>query len=649
MRPELAIDANGQPISVPADAIGMRARRIGGGPGRPELACDAVGRPLLFPLDATFEDVYRAAGPGKYKMIFVNAAGFMLEDGPFGMTGMMQPQPLRNASADGELATTIVGTPGSSFQPRDFRDELLIHLITKQTQMADAVIRGVPAWMQASAELVNAAHNAKLTTRPPVLVPAPAEEPDEAPEPEPEPEPPSRIPGWLKEVIELAVKAVAAQVGHKFAGKLAGGIPLEALFDWSKAAPKPTASGAAPSVAQSAPATSPAAATAPTAMDPGWYDAANGATPTDPAWFAPATGGMAAASAWPAGAAAGHMPADSVWFAPTPSGTVPTHAAWSPAPPSSAPWDPAASYAAGPMPAASPAAAWYGAAAPGAQTSTPSASAPVASTPVDAASYGVLPSEASPSIPPATWMPMTSPATVGAPEMSEDIASAPPPGDAVTIPHGVIAPSTAVTHPLAVNMSAPGTAVLDAELTPGMLGTVELPVSPSGAPPHPSMSSAPIVGASTGALPRTPIGGVPGSPAPSPMARGTPPPPEGNPPLQVRSAGAPRAAPASTALARRGAMVPAPRPPTPLGGTALQPQLIASPPVRRRTNIADSIALPSYIMEIYSALTPQEQELTQKLVAMLTQEERVQWLLELGALNLPDAIARVRDLIRPHT
>jgi hypothetical protein len=96
-------------------------------------------------------------------------------------------------------------------------------------------------------------------------------------------------------------------------------------------------------------------------------------------------------------------------------------------------------------------------------------------------------------------------------------------------------------------------------------------------------------------------------------------------------------------------MLPAPLPPTPLIAGTAPPQLMPSPPTRRRTNIADSIALPSYIVEIYNALTPQEQERTQKLVAMLTQEERVQWLLELGSLNLPDAIARVRDLIRPHT
>lgn len=102
-------------------------------------------------------------------------------------------------------------------------------------------------------------------------------------------------------------------------------------------------------------------------------------------------------------------------------------------------------------------------------------------------------------------------------------------------------------------------------------------------------------------------------------------------------------------------MFPTPLPPTSVVGSTAPPSVISSPPPipsppgRRRTSIADSIALPSYIVDIYNALTPEEQDRTQQLVAMLTQEERVQWLIELGTLTLPDAIARVRDLIRPTT
>jgi hypothetical protein len=58
--------------------------------------------------------------------------------------------------------------------------------------------------------------------------------------------------------------------------------------------------------------------------------------------------------------------------------------------------------------------------------------------------------------------------------------------------------------------------------------------------------------------------------------------------------------------------------------------------------------MPTHIMQIYDALTPQEQERTQQLVAILSPDERVQWLFEIGSLSLPDAVARVRQLIHPH-
>lgn len=465
-RPELAIDANGQPIQVPADAVGMRARRIGGGPGRPELACDAVGRPLLFPLDATFEDVYRAAGPGKYKMIFVDGSGYMLEDGPFGMTGMMQAQ--RNASTDGELDTAIAGAPGSSFQPRDFRDELLIHLITKQTQMAEAVIRGVPAWMEASAGLVNAAHNANLTTRPPVLLPPPDEEPEVVPEPEPPP--PSRLPGWLREVAELGFKVL----GEKVAGKVTG-IPLEALFDWSKAAPKPPAAAAAPSpMAQAAAAAPPPAAPAP-AMDPTWFHAASGGVPMDPAWFTPAPAGASpAVSAWPATGPVEHVPMDPVWFTPAPSVVMPPEAMWGAAERSSTPPVHGSQFPASPIGAPTDV-AWYAATAPGVGTqSAPIASAPMPATvPSDPAWYSAIASELAA---PIEGAPMPATSTREAPP-SEAIAIGP---GAATTPHGTPESSAATARipmPSAPTLPSISTAVVPPERGTGHRRATFLPTS----------------------------------------------------------------------------------------------------------------------------------------------------------------------------
>jgi hypothetical protein len=616
----------------------MRARRIAG-PGRPELVCDAFGRPVLFPLDATFEDVYRAGGPGKYKLIFVDASGFMLEDGPFCMTGMMQPQPLRNAGADGELDTSIAGAHGSSFQPRDFRDELLLHLITKQTQMAEAVIRGVPAWMQASAELVAAADNAKLTTRQPVLVPPPAEEPEAAPEPEP---PPSRMPAWFKEALELAFKAIAAQLGEKVAGKLSG-MPLEALFDWSKATPKPPAPDSAPSP------TAPAAATPPApsapAMDPRWFYAASGGMPTDAAWFTPAATVPTPSTAWAATAPVEHVPMDPVWFTPTASGAIPPHPTWRGPVPSSVPQ--AARFAAPPTGAPTDI-AWYAAAAGDGTPSTASTSAPMTSAaPLDPAWYSAIaPQLAAPSAP-IMAAPLASVATADAAPASETAATAPASSEA-TMPERMPDLSDGITRTDRPNtLASPSVSSAPAIAEPSTVApaALELTVPAPVAPPHPSRPSGPGSSSSMpGAPPVAPNADAPMSLVTAATARGTPP-AEAHAP-QLRSAGAARAAPASTALARRGAMFSPPLPPTPNIGSA---PAMPSPPTRRRTTTADSIALPSYILEIYSALTPQEQERTQQLVAMLTQEERVQWLIELGALTLPDAIARVRALIRPAT
>jgi hypothetical protein len=70
---------------------------------------------------------------------------------------------------------------------------------------------------------------------------------------------------------------------------------------------------------------------------------------------------------------------------------------------------------------------------------------------------------------------------------------------------------------------------------------------------------------------------------------------------------------------------------------------------RKRTNTDDSIPLSSHITRIWQALSPAEQERTQAIITQLTHAERMQWLLELSALSVPDAVARVRSVIRPHT
>src|SRR5579859_8116350 len=66
----LANDADGNPLEVPANAVGWRVRRGGGRRGRPRIVFDnESGRQLEVPLDATINDlVDHGCPPGRYRL-----------------------------------------------------------------------------------------------------------------------------------------------------------------------------------------------------------------------------------------------------------------------------------------------------------------------------------------------------------------------------------------------------------------------------------------------------------------------------------------------------------------------------------------------------------------------------------------------------
>jgi hypothetical protein len=41
-----------------------------------------MGRPVVLPIEASFEDLYRAAGPGKYRLFAVDVEGCECPDVP---------------------------------------------------------------------------------------------------------------------------------------------------------------------------------------------------------------------------------------------------------------------------------------------------------------------------------------------------------------------------------------------------------------------------------------------------------------------------------------------------------------------------------------------------------------------------------------
>jgi hypothetical protein len=55
----------------------------------------------------------------------------------------------------------------------------------------------------------------------------------------------------------------------------------------------------------------------------------------------------------------------------------------------------------------------------------------------------------------------------------------------------------------------------------------------------------------------------------------------------------------------------------------------------------------AHVMQIYQALAEDERTYVQQLISRLTQQEQAHWLMELASLSIPDAVARVRDVIRP--
>ena len=77
--------------------------------------------------------------------------------------------------------------------------------------------------------------------------------------------------------------------------------------------------------------------------------------------------------------------------------------------------------------------------------------------------------------------------------------------------------------------------------------------------------------------------------------------------------------------------------------TALAPR----PPPTPRTSMDDSVPVTAHVMQVYQALTDEERTYVQKLIGQLTHDERAHWLMELARLSIPDAVARVRDVIRP--
>ncbi len=332
---ELAIDQDGEPFAVPPDVTGWRVRRALDGRGRPELIYK-YGKPLIVPVNASHADVLAAAGAGKYRLDPVDALGHVVADVKVACTG-----PLReDEGAPTELSLSAEPMHGGTAARQiACYEDVLCQVVAANTRMVEKALGQLGTVMSGVAELLHAAHNAGITTRVPPPPPAPPPPPveyreddddDEEDEAE-EAAPTSGIPDFVRLLIKEAVDKVVPLIFEKLtSGSGLGGLPLEALLDWRKAAPNPAAAASAP--AASAAPSAPAASAAPSAPD----------APSTPA--ASSEPAPSASASWPAGAATASPVASSPPSpAPAPAGAASGREPAPGAAPAAAPATPSAS------------------------------------------------------------------------------------------------------------------------------------------------------------------------------------------------------------------------------------------------------------------------------------------------------------------
>lgn len=543
-QPELAIDADGQPIDIPPEVVAWRVRRVKG-PGRPGLAHDLMGRPITLPITATFQDLYDAVGSGKYIVDPIDELGRHCKEVTSGVTGMIQPQIAEDPEPSPRSSTRNSSNPANQDVVHALLDKL-IQTVDAHTKIAELVVSRIPSIIESAAGLVTAADGAKLPARTPPPMPPeppPAEYDDEQPEPPAMPDE-----SLFRQVLSEGMKAFASTMAEKLGASISS-IPLSALLDWSKAAP--TAKPAAPT--RQAP---------PAAPRPSW---------TQPAWSPPPTWEPSPAPRTP----------EPSWYAAGP----PEPLSWEPpppvygGPPPSAPHVVAVPVVSDPMPPV------------GLVDSAPVVSAPVVAVPV-------------------TPAPVVSVPVAPVPMMSAPVASGP------------IAPARAVSVPVAHApvMTAPAVSV--------------------------PMESAPVASVQRATAP---VSVVPVDTATGAVAMASSSAPSGVRSMPAGAAGlrdsggqrAPARRPDQTSMAPTAPTAPKRRNDT----TALAPR--SPPTMQPRTSMDDSVPVTAHVMQVYQALTEDERTYVQQLIGHLTHDEKAQWLMELASLSIPDAVARVRDVIRP--
>jgi hypothetical protein len=247
-----------------------------------------TGKPLTVPLDTTMDQLRRCVDPGRYRLDPVAENGQQPDDAPAAYVEVIRPRQTATAydgedgsSDDGwsdgptsrpgrsdpntereamrltvRLAESVIKSASSATSscvasppvPTLGLHDLVAELVRANTRMAELVIQGVPSMLTAASGLITAADGANLPTRQPLPPPPePEREPEwesvEAEEGTKEAAPAFGIPEVVRLLIKETIDKVVSRI---FSGAGLGGLPLEALLDWRKAAPSPAAAPSAP-------------------------------------------------------------------------------------------------------------------------------------------------------------------------------------------------------------------------------------------------------------------------------------------------------------------------------------------------------------------------------------------------------------------
>jgi len=102
----LASDANGEPLTVPSNAVAWRVRKLARKAGRPKLIFDPeTGRPIEVPINASFQDfVDCLSESGRYRLEAIDALGRAIP-GCVGVTEVVFDDDDRGPASSGKAET----------------------------------------------------------------------------------------------------------------------------------------------------------------------------------------------------------------------------------------------------------------------------------------------------------------------------------------------------------------------------------------------------------------------------------------------------------------------------------------------------------------------------------------------------------------